>query len=93
MSHTAGPWRAGTACGSVVSDHPIDGGVPGSDALEYYGGHLIAESVSGCNVPVIIAAPEMLDWIKTLENDDGKIPEWLWKQRAALIAKAEGVIR
>ena len=39
--------------------------------------------------PLCKSAPDMLDWIKTLENDDGCIPEWLWKQRAELIAKAE----
>lgn len=42
--------------------------------------------------PLHATAPELLEWIKTLENDNGVIPDWLWKQRAKLIGKAEGEI-
>lgn len=33
---------------------------------------------------------DLLDFVKTLENDNGNIPAWLWDKRNALIAKAEG---
>lgn len=29
-------------------------------AVEYYGGHLIAESIAACNVPLISSAPTLL---------------------------------
>jgi hypothetical protein len=46
---TAGPWRADKAGGGVVSDTPVRDGPMGSDDLEYYGGHLIAESITAKN--------------------------------------------
>ena len=58
--HTPGPWRAGNWGDSIVADQPIQGGINGSDAVESYGGHLIAESISECNRPLIIAAPDLL---------------------------------
>lgn len=39
---------------------------------------------------LIGAAPELYDFIATLENDDGAIPAWLWEKRNALLAKARG---
>ena len=62
--HTPGPWRAGNAGGSVVGDARIDE-VPGSEHIEYYGGHLVAESIAQRNVPLIAAAPDLLEALKT----------------------------
>lgn len=59
VSTTPGPWKIGKTCGSVVSDAPIVGGFSGSDAIEYYGGHLICESATNANACLIVAAPEM----------------------------------
>lgn len=42
------------------------------------------------NARLIAAAPDLYDFIATLENDDGKIPAWLWERRNALLAKASG---
>jgi len=56
--HTAGPWRVGGK-GWVVADHPVPE-VNGSDALEYYGGHLICESVAEKNTALIAASPNLL---------------------------------
>lgn len=53
-SPTPGPWRLGRV-GSVVSDHPVQG-MSGSDAVEYYGGHLICESVTESNARLIVEA-------------------------------------
>lgn len=56
--HTEGEWFAGG--GSWVStDHPIDGGIDGSDDVTFYGGNLIGGSISSCNIPIITAAPDM----------------------------------
>lgn len=35
-------------------------------------------------------APDLYDFIATLENDDRAIPAWLWGKRNALLAKARG---
>ncbi len=52
-AYTRGPWRAGRG-GCVVSDHPVPE-VGGSDHTAYYGGHMVAESISASNVRRIVA--------------------------------------
>lgn len=66
MTHTPGPWRVGRP-GSVVADHPVPE-MDGSDAVDYYGGHLIAESVTAKNAPLLAAAPELLSAAKKLRR-------------------------
>ena len=51
--HTQEPWRLGNTS-SVVADEPVIG-MNGSDAVEYYGGHLICESVVPSNARRIVA--------------------------------------
>jgi hypothetical protein len=65
--HTPGPWRVSDV-GAVVADVPIDGGPDGSDDVEHYGGHLIAESVAPCNRPLIAAAPKLLSALRELNR-------------------------
>ena len=93
-AHTKGPWRAGRN-GSVVADEPVLE-MNGSDAVEYYGGHLIAESIAAKNVPIIVAAPALLTaaekaerFIRGFEGDELQegIGELLAELRGA-IAKA-----
>jgi hypothetical protein len=67
-AHTPGPWRAGKGGGSVVADAAIADGIGGSDDVEFYGGHLIGESISKCNVSLIAAAPELLACAKDFEE-------------------------
>ena len=59
-NHTPGPWRVGRS-GCVVCDAVV--GSPGRDApehVEYYGGHLICESVAAsADAALIAAAPEL----------------------------------
>ncbi|NMY20801.1 hypothetical protein [Pseudomonas sp. WS 5410] len=86
--HTPGPWRSGKWGASIIASTPIQGGINGSDAVESYGGHLIAESISECNMALIIAAPDLLAALQNLENDDGKIPEHAWALIQSAIAKA-----
>lgn len=93
---TKGPWRVGEIVTTVVADHPVSL-IPGSDDLQYYGGHLIAESVSFENAHLIAAAPELYAFIRK-EMDETvcicKFGEWTTVscthcQAKALIAKAE----
>lgn len=89
---TASPWRAiGTA---IYADQPQD-----IDSVVYIGfrereperGYLIAESIPHKPTRDLIAsAPELYDFIATLENDDGAIPAWLWSKRDRLLARARG---
>lgn len=67
--HTPGPWMKGKAGDSIVSDNPVESGPPGCDVLEYYGGHLIAESVASCNQDLIYAAPDLLIALEDLAED------------------------
>jgi hypothetical protein len=63
MAHTLGPWRIDDKTGAVVADYPT--GHDGLDNLEYYGGHLVCESIRwGDNRKIIASAPELLDAVK-----------------------------
>ena len=58
VKHTPGPWRkgeGGKCMKCVVADHPVPE-ISGSDAVEYYGGHLVCESVSEANAQFIVTA-------------------------------------
>lgn len=88
--HTPGPWRAGKTGGAVVSDTAIEHGPGGCDCVEYYGGHLIGESIAKCNVALIAAAPELLHAAKhALESAESVIHEYLDGTRALKQALAE----
>lgn len=52
---TGGVWQKGTTGGAVVSDQHVEHGPNGCDCVNYYGGHLIAESVAGRNLDFIAA--------------------------------------
>lgn len=98
--YTKGPWRVGRA-GSVVADYPVPE-MGGSDAVEYYGGHLIAESVIPSNARLLSAATEMLEALKALyagpcsAQDEPErrvtmnVSRAAFKMMEAAIAKAEG---
>jgi hypothetical protein len=91
--HTPGPWRIGKDYGAVVADHPVPE-VHGSDHVEAYGGHMVGESIAHRNRPLIAAAPELLNALRSLvalyDTDEGcrSTPEYI-AARAA-IAKATG---
>ena len=53
----------------------------------------VADSYSGYKmgaVRLLAAAPIMLEALENIENDDGSIPEEIWKMRNAAITKARG---
>ena len=53
MEHTQEPWRVGKS-GAVVADYKVPE-MGGSDDVDYYGGHLIAESVVQRNAVRIVS--------------------------------------
>jgi len=42
------------------------------------------------NSQLIAAAPELLEALQNIENDDGRIPKSIWDMRNAAISKATG---
>lgn len=67
---TPGPWRVGKHPYTVVSDQPVPE-VRGSDLdLDYYGGHLIAESIAPKNAPLISAAPDLYEALVMVRDAD-----------------------
>ena len=91
-NHTPGPWRIGKNFGSVVCDTPVPG-IRGSDHTEYYGGHLIAESVTKANANLIAAAPDLLEVLEAIRRYP-KIRAYLGSELTdkadAAISKARG---
>ena len=68
-NHTPEPWRVGRD-GSVVSDTPVPG-MGGSDAVEYYGGHLIGESIIEANARRIVACVNACAGMRNDELEGG----------------------
>ena len=46
--------------------------------------------IHDANKRLIAAAPEMYEFIRSLENDDGRVPAAIWELRNAVLAKIEG---
>ena len=67
MEHTKTPWRVGSPnrMVSVVADEPVPE-IGGSDAVDYYGGHLIAESIAPRNAEFIVRACNAHDQLVVL---------------------------
>lgn len=76
--HTPEPWRVGRP-GTVVSDTPVPG-MGGSDAVEYYGGHLIGESITEANARRIVACVNFCAGISTENLEDNEPLSWLTEQ-------------
>lgn len=62
---TKGPWRKSNSAHIVVSDYPVPE-IRGSDAVEHYGGHMIAESVSSANANFIANAWQDINFLLSL---------------------------
>ena len=97
QQHTLGPWRPGKDYGSIVTDSSEGIGQLDDGNLKFYGGNVIAETVAPCNMPLICAAPELLEALKRLlsginnpnpdATDEVAVAEEMAK---AAVAKAEG---
>lgn len=77
---TKGPWEIGNHNSCVISKNDeslIIRGAVGEDAIKYYGGNLICESVSQANAKLIAAAPELLEaLIEIVRISDRKHNAW-----------------
>ena len=96
-NHTPEPWRVGRP-GTVVSDTPVPG-MGGSDAVEYYGGHLIGESIIEANARRIVACVNACRGIGTDELEQHGLVSAvgyelmeLTKQRDELLEAAKAVV-
>lgn len=76
--HTKGLLRVGKGH-AVVADHPVPE-MSGSDALDYYGGHMVAESVTAANASRIVACWNLLDGYPTKELEGVTLAEFVAKQ-------------
>ena len=85
--HTPEPWRVGRP-GTVVSDTPVPG-MGGSDAVEYYGGHLIGESIIEENARRIVAC---VNACAGMGDPTAEIAE-LKRQRDELLAALEEAVK
>lgn len=66
---TPGEWKVGHSCGSVVSDKPggeMLYGTASPDAVEYYGGYLIGESIGEANREFIAKAKSDIQFLLSL---------------------------
>lgn len=95
--YTPPPWHAGT--GSWVYSEVDGGGLRGYDAVDYYGGYLIAESVADHNKGLVAAAPELLAVVREFldlqgrrRHPLGQPDEDIAYDAAATAAKAWGLI-
>ncbi|MCH4572223.1 hypothetical protein ACOTDT_17000 [Achromobacter xylosoxidans] len=97
-NHTPGNWTVGKTGGTVVSDQPLPNYSTngGHDHVDYYGGHLIAESIWRAeDARLIAAAPELLEALEwALRAMEARNPLWAEGERfiaaRAAIAKAKG---
>lgn len=95
VEHSKGPWWLSDKQPDAVltADPSASEGLRyAEDNFQYYGGHLVAESIAPQNRPLIAAAPELLDALEVLVEKYGEIKydEALVKKVEALIAKAKG---
>ena len=54
--HSAFPWRTGTGGSIVCDDESLGPGCDDSGALEYYGGHVVCETLTPANAEFIVRA-------------------------------------
>lgn len=76
--HTKGLLRVGKGH-AVVADHPVPE-MSGSDALDYYGGHMVAESVTAANARRIVACWNLLHEFDTEAIEVGTFADFIGKQ-------------
>lgn len=96
MRPTDGPYRPGKQKYVVVSDASNGltlNGATGKRSVDFYGGNLIAESVSPCNVPLLAASWDLLRLLRNLVKRDRRMVEaGGLMQSTAELDEAEGFL-
>lgn len=97
-THTPGPWKIGNY-GSVVTNTPDRQveivGPHSEDTINWYGGHVICETVTNGNAALIAAAPDLLEACKAARDwyakysKQGHTPGPVEQALIDAIAKAE----
>ncbi|WP_042062798.1 hypothetical protein [Aeromonas allosaccharophila] len=77
-AHTKGLLRVGKGH-AVVADNPVPE-MSGSDAIDYYGGHMVAESVTAANARRIVACWNLLHEFDTEAIEGGSFADFIGKQ-------------
>lgn len=88
--HTKGLLRVGHS-GAVVADHPVPE-MSGSDAVEYYGGHLVAESVTAANARRLAACWNACDGFTTEELEAHTGPRLLRARLEGAFARIDELL-
>lgn len=100
MEHSKEPWRKGIDYNSIVSDDSSGPMVNGAEAVEHYGGYMVAESVAEANARRIVACVNAcagldtaqlelsLEYGVTVLDELGRVKA----QRDELLAVLEGVL-
>ena len=83
--HTPGPWKVIPSWG----DWTIEG--PNKEEIIFQDGPYQTPTIWLENARLIAAAPDMLEALQNLENDDGSMPKSAWNLVQNAIAKATGV--
>ena len=89
--HTPGPWGRGESTDPLSSAPPASA-IYGNGELICSIEYPIQNERELANIRLIESAPEMLEALENLENDDGKVmPESAWNLVQSAIAKAKGI--
>ena len=68
MKHTPGPWEdSPNASDAIISKNP-DAMADAGMEVKYYGGAVVAESITPRNKPLLKAAPDLLDGLVRAEQ-------------------------
>ena len=81
-AHTPGPWE--------VSDASIIAGEICIAIIETDGGYEADPATRKANASLIAAAPDMLEALENIENDDMHMPATAWRMIQNAIRKAKG---
>jgi hypothetical protein len=84
FDHTPGTWRRSDKVGGTIISDCGQGLAPmDQESFDFYGGHVIAETVAECNIPLIALAPmllrkneELKDRLRQAQDERGVICEW-----------------
>lgn len=84
-------WSEGKVGGCIVTDSSE--GLPEKNAYKYYyGGNFICESIwRKKDIALISAAPDMLEALQNLENDENQMPKHAWEMVKSAIKKATDI--